>query len=88
MLFQKRVVGTKFDVYVFSISISAPSNYKTDEGIDLICGCNSCIYIFVSKYCEATLIGGVGTAYPVGTLEITPVLWRGSCCLIFLYGVL
>jgi hypothetical protein len=25
------------------------SNYKTDEGIDLICGCNSGIYIFVSK---------------------------------------
>ena len=51
MLFQKRVVGTEFDVYVFFISISAPSNYKTDEGIDLICGCNSGIYIFVSKYC-------------------------------------
>ena len=51
MLFLKRVVGTKFDVYVFFISISAPSNYKIDEGIDLICGCNSAIYIFVSKYC-------------------------------------
>jgi hypothetical protein len=41
MLFQKRVVGTKFDVYVFFISISAPSNYKTDEGIDLIWKQNS-----------------------------------------------
>jgi len=38
-------------LFLFFISISAPSNYKTDEGIDLICGCNSGIYIFVSKYC-------------------------------------
>ena len=42
-------MGTNFDVYVLSISISAPSNYTTDEGIDLICGCNSDIYMFVSK---------------------------------------